>query len=200
MTMNGHNTSGTNGVHGTNGSNGAHEANGVNKYTPRGASGIGVHDYVPEMGYREYWYPGVEEKDIQRKPVAMRICGDQVVFFRDENNKVVALNDACPHRGAYLSGGISSGKGNNEFKGFITCPYHGYTYDGTGQCVAALTDGPNSKLAPKLKARHYPTETHKGIVYIWMGQTEPVPLQEDVPEEFFDDTVSMEVLCPRFGP
>ena len=71
MTMNGHNTSGTNGVHGTNGSNGAHEANGVNKYTPRGASGIGVHDYVPEMGYREYWYPGVEEKDIQRKPVAI---------------------------------------------------------------------------------------------------------------------------------
>ena len=196
MTMNGPgvngSSNGTNGVHAANGTNGAHESNDLTKYTPRGASGIGVHTYVPEMGYREYWYPGVEEKDIKRKPVAMRLLGDQVVFFRDANNKVVALADACPHRGAFLSGGISSGKGNHEFQGFITCPYHGYTYDGTGQCVAALTDGPNSKLAPKLKARNYPTETHKGIVYIWMGQTEPVPLKEDLPEEFFDDTVSIE--------
>ena len=113
------------------------------------------------------------EKDIKRKPVALRLLGDQVVFFRDANNKVWPYRTPAPTAGTFLSGGISSGKGNNEFKGFITCPYHGYTYDGTGQCVAALTDGPNSKLAPKLKARNYPTETHKGIVYIWMGQTEP---------------------------
>ena len=184
MTMNGSNANGSsNGAHATNGAhaNGTQASDGVGKYTPRGASGIGLHDYVPEMGYREYWYPGIEEKDVKRKPVALRICGDQVVFFRDSNNKVAALQDACPHRGAYLSGGISNGKGNNEFKGFITCPYHGYTFDGTGQCVAALTDGPNSKLAPKLKARNYPTQTHKGIVYIWMGQTEPRPPRRGCP-------------------
>ena len=171
---------------------GANGTNGASRYVPRGASGIGVHDYVPELGYREYWYPAVEDEKIRRKPVALRICGDQIVLFRDTKGKVAALADACPHRGAFLSGGIGSGTGNHEFQGFITCPYHGYTYDGTGQCVAALTDGPDSRLASKLRARGYPTETHRGVVYIWMGVTEPVPLSEDLPEEFFDPTVAIE--------
>jgi len=169
-----------------------HHTNGAGRYAPRGASGIGVHDFVPELGYREYWYPAVEDKKIGRKPVSMRLLGDQVVFFRDAENKVAALNDTCPHRGAFLSGGIGKGMGNNEYKGFITCPYHGYTFDGKGQCVAALTDGPTSKLQPKLRARHYPTRTHRGVVYIWMGVTEPVPLEEDLPEEFFEPNVEIE--------
>ena len=169
-----------------------HQANGSGRYVPRGASGIGVHDMVPELGYREYWYPGVEDKLIGRKPVALRLLDDQVVFFRDTENNVAALSDTCPHRGAFLSGGIGQGAGNGEFKGFITCPYHGYTFDGKGVCVAALTDGPESKLRSKLFARHYPTQTHAGVVYIWMGVTEPVPLEEDLPEEFFDPSVEIQ--------
>ena len=144
-------TSQTNG-HQTNGQNG----NGASRYVPRGASGIGVHDYVPELGYREYWYPAVEDKLIKRKPVALKLLGEQVAFFRDANDEVSAVSDICPHRGAFLSGGIGKGMGNDEFKGFITCPYHGYTFDGKGQCVAALSDGPDSKLAPKLTVRNYP--------------------------------------------
>ena len=121
---NGHQTNG----HQTNGQNG----NGASRYVPRGASGIGVHDYVPELGYREYWYPAVEDKLIKRKPVALKLLGEQVVFFRDANDEVSAVSDICPHRGAFLSGGIGKGMGNDEFKGFITCPYHGYTFDSKG--------------------------------------------------------------------
>ena len=172
-------------------SNGS-QSNGHSRYVPRGASGIGVHDFVPELGYREYWYPAVEEKKIGRNPVALRLLGDQVVFFRDTEERVVALSDTCPHRGAFFSGGIGKGRGNAEFKGHITCPYHGYTFNGQGKCVAALTDGPESKLGPKLFARNYPTQTHRGVVYIWMGVTEPVPLEEDVPEEFFDPGVEIQ--------
>lgn len=189
---NGHQTNGTNGarVRAAVG-NKENNYNLIDKYVPRGASGIGVHDFVPELGYREYWYPGVEDKDIRRKPVALRLLGEQIVFFRDTSNQVVALNDTCPHRGAFLSGGIGKGPGNDEFKGFITCPYHGYTFDGTGQCVAALTDGPDSTLVPKLTARKYPTRTHQGVVWIWMGVTEPVHLEEDLPPEFFEDDVEV---------
>ena len=171
--------------HQTNGSNGAqirasignreNAYNAMSQYIPKGASGIGVHDFVPETGYREYWYPGVEAADIKRKPVALRLLGEQIVFFRDTKNEVVALSDICPHRGAFLSGGIGKAPMNDEFKGFIVCPYHGYTFDGEGQCVAALTDGPESKLAPKLRNRKYPTRTLHGVVWIWMGVTEPVP-------------------------
>jgi hypothetical protein len=38
----------------------------------------------------------------------------------------------------------------------------------------------------KIRARRYPTATLKDVVFVWMGKGEPVPLQENIPEEFFD--------------
>lgn len=182
----------------TNGSTTAKTRDG--RPTRYGASQIGVFDLVPKVGYREYWYPGIFDRDVGRKPVSLKMLGDDVVFFRDEHGNVAALSDYCPHRGARLSGGWrrtpgggpAAGKLNGEFKGFITCPYHGFTFNGEGQCVAALTDGPESRLQPALKAPHYPTQTLRGVVYVWMGETEPVPLEEDIPGYFFDDDVISE--------
>ncbi|MBM3940588.1 MAG: Rieske 2Fe-2S domain-containing protein [SAR202 cluster bacterium] len=173
---------------------------------PFGASQVGVFELVPRLGYREYWYPAIESKMVKRKPVTLKMLGDDLVFFRDTNGKVAALTDYCPHRGARLSGGFRRtpgggpipGKLNDEFKGYITCPYHGFVFDGSGQCVAALTEGPDSKLPPKLRARHYPTRELFGIVFVWMGETEPVPIEEDIPWYFFDDDVIVETYVRRW--
>ena len=153
---------------------------------------LAVHDFVPELGYREYWYPAVQDRRIRGKPVALVLLGEHIVFFRDTE-----MPWPTPAPTGALSKSVSGGV-NNEFKGFRTCPHHGYTFDGKGQCVAALTDGPDSKLAPKLQARHYPTRTHRGIAYIWMGVTEPVPLEEDLPEEFFQDDVVIETYVKKW--
>ena len=160
------------------------------KGVPLGYSQIGVHDLVPVLGYREYWYPAIEAKRVgrrswrlfgRRKPVSVKICGEDLLFFPGKNKKVAAIWNRCPHRGA-----IFTPKGRCEFDGTISCPYHGYTFDETGTCVAALTEGPNSGQVGKMKVRSYPTETVRGVVFVWMGETEPVPIEEDVPEEFFD--------------
>ncbi len=146
-----------------------------------GSSQIGAFDYLPPLGFREYWYPGIWARKVGwKKPVHVKLLGDDVVFFRDENAKVVALTEWCPHRSARFSLGIC------EFRGTVTCPYHGYTFDGTGQCVAGLIDGPESTLVPKLQAQAYPTQEHQGIVYIWMGRTEPASLEEDLPRELLN--------------
>src|SRR5260370_13084590 len=108
------------------------------------------------------------------------MLGDDLVLFRDGAGKVVALSDWCPHRGARLSLGVC------EFKGTVTCPYHGYVFDGTGQCVAGLIERPDSPFVGKLRARAYPTEERMGIVFVWMGETAPVPLDEDLPAELSD--------------
>jgi phenylpropionate dioxygenase-like ring-hydroxylating dioxygenase large terminal subunit len=156
---------------------------------PFGTSQIGVHDLVPELGYREYWYPAIELGKLGKrshrffgrvKPMHRKLLGEDVVLFLGKNGKVAALRDRCPHRGAYLS------QGRCEFEGTVSCSYHGYTYDDTGTCVAALTEGPNSGLVGKLRVKSYSTEVVRGVVFVWMGQTEPVPIEEDVPEEFFD--------------
>ena len=180
----------TNGTNGANGTTGAAVATGVNGGGPRmaddtvreayGASQIGPFDYCPKLGFREYWYPAIEARKVKNKPVHLVMLGDDLVLFRDTNNRVAALSDWCPHRGARLSLGVC------EFKGAVTCPYHGYVFDGTGQCVAGLIEKPESPFVPKLRNKAYPTRTKFGIVFVWMGETEPVPLEEDLPAEFFD--------------
>lgn len=147
----------------------------------RVTTSISMFQLVPELGYREYWYPALLAKSVGRRPKKVVMLGEELVFFRGESGKVAALWDRCPHRGALLS------FGRCQFKGTISCPYHGYTYDETGRCVAALTEGPESTHVGKLRAKSFPTQEVRGIVFVWMGQTEPVPIEEDMPEELLRD-------------
>ncbi len=136
---------------------------------------------VPALGLREYWYPAVPSKDVSsKKPVGLKLLGDDLVLFKDKNGEVQALWDYCPHRGVYLS------FGDCHFEGFISCAYHGATFDGDGECVEFITEGPDSKMVGRLKAKKFPTITKKGIVFVWMGEGEPVPPEEDIPPEFFE--------------
>ena len=36
-------------------------------------------------------------------------------------------------------------------------------------------------MAGKLRAQKYPAFTTFGLVWVWMGETEPVPPEEDIP-------------------
>jgi phenylpropionate dioxygenase-like ring-hydroxylating dioxygenase large terminal subunit len=148
------------------------------------ASASGVLDdrraAIPPLGLREYWYPAVPAGRVGRKPLYWAMLGDDLVFFRDKGGNVVALSDVCPHRGASLS------EGDCFYRGTVTCPYHGATFDGRGECLAFLTEGPDSTMPGKLRVRPYPTRTVRGWVFVWMGAGEPAPLAEDVPPEFFE--------------
>lgn len=136
---------------------------------------------IPALGLREYWYPALPAKDVRsKKPVGLRMLGTDLVFFRGDDGEVQALWDYCPHRGAYLSWG------DCFWKGFVSCPYHGATFNGQGECVEFITEGPDSKMIGRLQARKYPTRTLKGLVFVWMGEGEPAPIEEDVPPEFFN--------------
>jgi phenylpropionate dioxygenase-like ring-hydroxylating dioxygenase large terminal subunit len=141
---------------------------------------------IPKLGLREYWYPALRVSDVgTRRPKKLRLLGTDLAFFRGKDGQVVALNDVCPHRGARLS------EGHCHFAGTVSCPYHGWTFDENGKNVAILSEGPDSRICgkPGTEARKYPTQQHKGIVFIWMGDGEPAPIEDDVPEEFFRDDV-----------
>ena len=130
------------------------------------------------LGFKNYWYPACGEKELGRLPERVMLLGEPIALVK-RRGKVYAIQDECPHRGARLSMGKDEFPGSNT----ITCRFHGFTYDLTdGKCVAALTDGPDSPVVGKVRARVYPTEQRKGIVWIWMGKMAPVPLEEDVPK------------------
>jgi phenylpropionate dioxygenase-like ring-hydroxylating dioxygenase large terminal subunit len=142
-----------------------------------------IRHLVPPLGLREYWHPGVRAKEVRRnKPTKVRMLGTDLCFYRDRQGVVVAAHDVCPHRGASLSEGLC------HFAGTVTCPYHGWTFDGHGELQAVLGEGPDSKMVgvAGTSARMYPTRELKGIVFVWMGDGKPAPIEEDVPEEFFD--------------
>jgi phenylpropionate dioxygenase-like ring-hydroxylating dioxygenase large terminal subunit len=136
---------------------------------------------IPELGLREYWYPAVLERRVsRRKPVGVKLLGEDLVFFRGRDGRVAALDSVCPHRGGSLA------HGDCHYPGTVACPYHAWVFDEDGECVAVLSEGPESRIPGKVRARAYPTRTLKGVVFVWMGQGDPAPLEEDVPPEFFE--------------
>ena len=155
--------------------------NGNETATRTKKSSTDLRDLVPKLGLREYWYPTIRDKDVKaNKPKYVKLLGDNICLFRGKSGNVVAIQDACPHRGAMLS------HGDIAFKGFVTCLYHGFTFDEHGACVAAFGEGPDSHIVGKITAKVYPTVTLKGVVFTWMGHGDPIPLEEGIPEEFFD--------------
>jgi phenylpropionate dioxygenase-like ring-hydroxylating dioxygenase large terminal subunit len=138
------------------------------------------------LGFRNYWYPVMLSRGLRRRPKPITICGDRIALFR-ENGKVYALSNRCPHRGIPLS------EARREFPGTISCVYHGWTYDlKTGELVGVLTDGPDSPICGKVNVRTYPVEERAGVIWVYVGELEPPPLEDDIPEEFLRKNATVE--------
>jgi phenylpropionate dioxygenase-like ring-hydroxylating dioxygenase large terminal subunit len=69
---------------------------------------------------------------------AVDMCGTPVLLTRDADGKVHAMANACRHRGVRVADGCGQARR-------LTCPFHAWTYDTTGQLVglptAAAFDG-----------------------------------------------------------
>jgi phenylpropionate dioxygenase-like ring-hydroxylating dioxygenase large terminal subunit len=138
---------------------------------------------VPDLGFRNYWYPALLSRQLGREPKRVVMLGEPIAVWR-EGKSVYALADRCAHRGARLS------RGRCEFpgSGTISCPYHGWTYDGrTGRARAALMEGPRAEFGPRAGVKAYPVEERAGIIWIFVGDMDPVSLAEDLPEWLLQD-------------
>ncbi len=137
---------------------------------------------IPVLGFTDYWYPLIGAAKVpRRRPVLVKLLGRELCVFRGEHG-IAALDDFCVHRGARLS------EGRCQFKGTVSCPYHGWTYDEEGTCVAVLTESPRSPIAGRASVRRYPVREIKGILFAWMGEGEPTDPATDLPPELFDPT------------
>ncbi len=128
---------------------------------PRLRSTRGPRYEAAVLGFRHYWYPAMLSRHLGKKPQAIKMLGEDLVFVRGEEGRPHALYDRCAHRGMLLSAGTCLSAGT------ITCPYHGWTFDvANGELVAALTDGPQSAVVGKLgkNVRSYPVEERNGII------------------------------------
>jgi phenylpropionate dioxygenase-like ring-hydroxylating dioxygenase large terminal subunit len=148
----------------------------------RSASGQIVAGAFPNYedavtGFRDYWYPVAFSRDVTSRPRAVTILSEPIVVIRDRG-RVYALHNRCPHRGIPLSAGHTVAPGT------LSCPYHGWTYDlSNGLLVAALSDAPDSAICGKVSVKTYPTEERIGLVWVFIGDGEPSPVDDDIPAE-----------------
>ncbi|NDC61217.1 MAG: aromatic ring-hydroxylating dioxygenase subunit alpha [Betaproteobacteria bacterium] len=82
-----------------------------------------------------YWHPVCDAAQLTDAPLSVQLLSQALVLWRDQQGKPHGLHDKCPHRGARLSLG-------RVCQGALQCPYHGWTFDGAGQClrVPAMPD------------------------------------------------------------
>ena len=95
-----------------------------------------IRALIPQLGLTEYWYPALEAKKVRNKPVGLKLLGEELVFFRGGDGEVKALWNVCPHRGGSLM------HGDCHYAGTISCPYHGWTYDGRATCSRCFPRDP----------------------------------------------------------
>lgn len=142
---------------------------------------VDMREMVPELGYRNYWQPAVESRAVGKKPVQVRMLGEELTVFRAPDGPK-AISDICPHRGARLH------MGKVLFPGTVACPYHGWTFDGEGKCVAALTDGPNSPIPKQVTIPSYPTHEALGMIWVYLGDKPAPPFLEGIPKTMAEAT------------
>jgi phthalate 4,5-dioxygenase len=116
--------------------------------------------------FRRYWLPALLSTEIPEPdcpPVQVLLLGENLVAFRDTEGKVGLVAENCPHRGTSLF------YGRNE-EGGLRCPYHGWKYDTSGQCV----DQPAElrSFAHSIRVTAYPIHESGGVIWTYMGPEE----------------------------
>jgi len=124
------------------------------------------------------WYVLALSEEIGTEPVGVHALGQDFVLFRDEGKNVHCLSDTCVHKGGSLCRGT-------VVDGTVQCPYHGWRYDGAGQCVEIPSLGPDQKIPKRARVDAYPTDERWGWIWVFLGdlpEHERPPLPDFFPE------------------
>ncbi len=117
---------------------------------------------------RRYWQPVALSAELPEggAPVPLKILGEELVLFRDEDGQPGLLGLHCAHRGADLSYGRLEDGG-------IRCIYHGWLYDRTGRCLEQPGEPAGSTFHQRIKQTAYPCHEAGGAIFAYMGPGEP---------------------------
>ena len=120
------------------------------------------------------WYVLAESKDLQPNThMARTWMGREVIVWRAEDGSVLVADAFCPHLGAHL--GPEAGGLLRENR--LVCPFHGFEYAHSGQCVKIAQGAAPSAI----KLHTYPVQEANGLVCAYYDSTGKAP-EWSVPE------------------
>jgi len=115
--------------------------------------------------YPEGWYVATRSDELGGEPLQVRVCGNDLVLFRDGRGTARAIDAYCPHMGANLADG-------RLVNGCIECPFHRWRMDGEGR-VVALPKG--HKPEPLHRTRSWVVDELHGWVCVFHRHGELLP-------------------------
>lgn len=116
---------------------------------------------------RRYWYPIAALAELDENPVKpVRLLGEDLVLYRDRSGTLGLIDAACAHRGVNMALGVPEESG-------LRCPYHGWRFAETGQCLEQPAE--KRPYHEKVKLKAYPVRVACGAVFAYLG---PLPAPE----------------------
>ena len=110
--------------------------------------------------FPEGWYFVASRQEILKAGILAKTwLGKNIVAWCDES--VCVAEAYCPHLGSYLgpeAGACLRG-------GRLVCPFHGFQYDTTGQCVAT----PYADPPKTARLQTFETKEIAGLIFAWWG-------------------------------
>ena len=109
------------------------------------------------------WYVACYANEISAdKPRGVRMLGCDFVLYRDATGAAVCMSNVCCHRGAALCEG-------QIVAGNVECPYHGWQFAGSGNCVRIPAMGDDAVIPKRTRIDSYPTMERYGWVWVFLG-------------------------------
>jgi 3-ketosteroid 9alpha-monooxygenase subunit A len=123
------------------------------------------------------WFKVLLSSELKRGEIKnIDALGRRFVVFRGDSGKAGALDAHCPHLGAHL------GVGGTVVGDTIRCPFHGWQWNGQGQCTAIPYA---ERIPPGARARNWPVDEINGHIFIWHHANNGEPFYRIPKIDFF---------------
>ena len=93
------------------------------------------------------------------------MLGADFVLFRDSEGAAYCISNVCPHRGSSLADGALYKDGT------LACPFHGWRFNGAGECtlIPSRRDHEACVVAPGTRTDAYAVQEKYGLVWVCLG-------------------------------
>jgi len=140
--------------------------------------------------FRRYWLPVGISSELGKRPVKVRVLGEDLVLFRNLKGQPGLLYSRCMHRGTTLFYGHVEDEG-------LRCCYHGWLFGVDGTCLDQPCEPDHGRRRDLARQPWYPAAERYGLIFAYLGPAErqPVLPRYDILEDLDGD----ETLAPTQG-
>lgn len=140
-----------------------------------------IQNRVREVGINpNYWYAVAWAHDLKPgKILPVHIWNQTIALYRDSQNQVQAVENVCPHKGVAMDKGKVEGDA-------IVCGYHGWQFNGEGECVGIPYWNEGQKL-PCAKMKSFAVQEKYGLIWLFPGDRALAETQSPPEISEYDD-------------